>query len=84
MAAAWLSIKQLCEHFEVSRGTIQIWIDNGELVAVNHSQTPGGNRHWKAHVDQVRAFEQQRSSVQLPSCPPRRYRRRRPDPKVQE
>jgi hypothetical protein len=73
----WLTVVDLCRHFEVARPTIQAWIDSGELRAKDFSRNKGGNRRWRSHVNWVREFES-KSHTAAVAVRPRRQTNREP------
>jgi excisionase family DNA binding protein len=69
-----LSVRDLCERYEVSEHTVLSWIHSGELRAVNVGRRPGAKRpRWRISHQALEQFELART----PTPPPPRARRRK-------
>ena len=64
--APMLTTAQVCEWLSISRRTLQRYVADGSLLAI---ELPGG--HWRFFADEVKAFLAQRViKPDLPSEPP--------------
>ena len=69
-----LSVKQVCERYSVSEGTVLGWIRSGELRAMNIGRKPGAKKpRWRITESALEAFEQMRT----PTPPMSKTRRRK-------
>jgi excisionase family DNA binding protein len=72
-----LSVRDLCERYGVSEGTVLGWIKRGELKALNVGRRPGAKKpRWRITQQALEQFELARTRTP----PPRRARRRKKRP----
>ena len=67
-----LTVKELCERYQVGEHTVLAWIHNGELRAHSVSRRAGGRPRWRITQEALEAFE----LIRTPSPPPPRKRRK--------
>ena len=69
----WLTVGEVARHLRVSRDTVERWIRNGNLRAVNvgtRSSLVSHRRCWRVSVESLEAFLEGRASpLPLPSSP---------------
>jgi excisionase family DNA binding protein len=69
----WLTIGEVARHLRVSRDTVERWIHNGNLRAVNvgsRSTLVSRRRCWRVSVESLEAFLEGRASpLPLPPSP---------------
>jgi excisionase family DNA binding protein len=71
-----LSVRNLCERYGVSEGTVLTWINRGELRAVNVGRRLGAKKpRWRITQEALEAFELARTAT---PASPRASRRKRP------
>ena len=69
-----LSVRDLCERYGVSEGTVLSWIKQGEIRAINVGRRPGAKKpRWRFLPADVTHFELARA----PAPPPPRARRKK-------
>ena len=76
----WLTISELADRFGVSRDTVERWIHDGRVRAVNISTVPQGGTQrisWRIDPESLEAFLEMRAN--RPPLP----RRAKPKPKNQ-
>jgi excisionase family DNA binding protein len=70
-----LSVRDFCERYGVSEGTVLLWIKQGEIRAVNVGRRPGARKpRWRITPEALEAFE----AARTPTPHPPRTRRKRP------
>ena len=70
-----LSVKDVCERYSVSEGTVLTWIRSGDLRALNVGRKLGGKKpRWRITESALQAFEQLRTPT--PPAPKTRRRKR--------
>jgi excisionase family DNA binding protein len=76
-----LSVRDVCERYGVSEGTVLQWIRSGELRAVNVGRRLGAKKpRWRIPQTALEAFELARTAT---PPPPRTKRRKRPADVIQ-
>jgi len=69
----WLTVGEVARHLRVSRDTVERWIYNGNLRAVNvgtRSTLVSRRRCWRVSVESLEAFLEGRASpLPLPPSP---------------
>jgi excisionase family DNA binding protein len=67
-----LTVRDLCERYGVTEGTILTWINSGELRAVNVGRHPGAKKpRWRITQEAMEAFV----ALRTPTPPALRTRR---------
>lgn len=70
-----LSVRDVCEHFDVGEHTVLGWIRSGELRAVNVGRRQGAKKpRWRITPEALAAFEQLRTPTPPPPRTPRKKR----------
>jgi excisionase family DNA binding protein len=59
-----LTIQQVCERYQVSRGVVQAWVDSGDMVAINIGA--GKNRRLRFSPDELDRFDRGRATKPAP------------------
>ena len=80
MPRIMLRVKDVAEEMGVSQHTVGVWINSGELAAVNVGRKPGGKPIWRISAEALEEF--QASRTKAPALP-RRRRKRQPEGEVQ-
>ncbi len=78
LMANWLTIRQLCDEYQVDELTVKHWIKSGQLAAVNVCRRPGGTKpRWRVRREAIEAFLAARSN-RPPDAQPTPRRTRQP------
>lgn len=73
-----LKVKEVAKQLGVSQHTVGIWINAGELPAINVARKPGGKPIWRIDPEALEAFIVGRQPV--PPVPRTQRRRRTEQP----
>lgn len=69
------TIKDVCERYRVSETTVLIWIQRGDLKAVNVAPVHGAKPQWRISARALEDFERSRTTYPKPKRQaPRRKR----------
>ena len=77
MAERALSVKEIAEVLQIRRHGVLTLIRSGQLRAADVSLTPGGRPRWRILPDDLNSFLLRRTHQ---ARPPRRRRKRKPQP----
>lgn len=71
----WLTVREVAEQLSVSRDTVERWIHNGQLRAVDVSAQGNGKSRrtcWRINQADLATFLERRASMPTPRTRPRR------------
>ena len=77
----WLSPPQVARARGVKPAKVLVWIDRGELEAVNHAATAGGRPRWRISPEALAAFDRARTQLRDVLRRSRRVDQGRPEPR---
>jgi excisionase family DNA binding protein len=70
-----MTVRDVCERYEISVHTVLAWIRSGELRAVNVGRHPGSKKpRWRITEEALTVFEQMRTAAPPTPRTPRRKR----------
>jgi hypothetical protein len=70
----WLTPPQLAAQMGIDPGKVLLWIQRGDLAAVNCASLPTGRPRWRISAEALQDFERRRSARPTPRQPRRRRR----------
>ncbi len=76
----WLTPREIADELRVDVGKVLVWINTGELVAVDHTESRGKRPRWRISRAEFDAFLLRRQSPAAKPAteqPPRRRQRGR-------